>query len=255
MFLTSDPITAAQNADNNLGALAVTVSCNDIAAAGAEPVAVLLTMLLPPTTGAETAGIIVKQAEAAAKAVNVDIVGGHTEFTDAVIRPVVVATAAGISDKILSARGAKTGDAIIMTKYAGIEGTMILSNDYREKLALNDAEYQEAAGLINMLSVVPEGRLCAQIPEVTAMHDITEGGVLGAIDEICFSGNLGAEVYADKMPVLPLTDKICKKLSLDPYRLISSGSMLITARAPEKVLKILAENNISATAIGKVIDL
>jgi len=235
ILLSSDPITAT---DNNPGALAVYVCCNDIAAAGAEPVAVLLTLLLPPQTTTGTIDNIVSQAQNAASAINVDIVGGHTEWTDAVTRPVICGTAVGfLTDgrKPLGAGGIRPGDALIMTKTAGLEGTAILTN-------------QDPTAHI---SIIKEALLAAETPGTHAMHDVTEGGVEGAVWEMAAASGCGVTLSKKAIPITQQTKDICEKHNINPLKLIGSGSLLIATKEPKMLLKILQENNIQATVIGQ----
>lgn len=99
--------------------------------------------------------------------------------------------------------------------------------------------------------MVKEGRILAS-ENVSSMHDITEGGLFGAITEISTKTGLGFEIDLNKVPITDLTKRICEKLELSPYTLISSGSMLFTSSDGEKMVKILKENGIKATIIGKV---
>lgn len=251
MFLSSDPITAAVSMDNNLGGLAIHISCNDIASCGAEPIAVILTIIMPPDANVSDIKRIMEQAQNAADELNIDIVGGHTEFSDAVNRAIISATAVGQADKLIKTADALPGDYIVMTKYAGLEGTAIIANDCKDKLALTEEEWASARDCYSSISVVKEGLAMADL-NVRAMHDITEGGVLGAAIEMCGGNGLGAEIYADKIPLLPITDKICSTLGINPYRLISSGSMMAAMANPESVISKLASIGIKATVIGRI---
>jgi hydrogenase maturation factor len=146
---SSDPITAASQ---DAGKLAVHVSLNDVAAAGAEPVGLLLTVMAPPGTAPARLGELVRQAQEESAALNVEIIGGHTEFTDAVTRIVLCTTAIGLADvdgRVFSAAGAKPGDELVLTKWAGMEGTAIIASDLPEFAAahLTAEEAEFARGL------------------------------------------------------------------------------------------------------------
>lgn len=250
--LSTDPITGAAE---SAGRLAVLISCNDVAAAGAEPVGVLLTVMAPPDVRPEALRRVVKDAQAAAAEAGVEIIGGHTEVTDAVRRMVLSATVVGRAPagRVFSAAGARPGDEIVMTKWAGIEGTVILASDFPHLLegALDAGEMEEARRLRESVSVVPEGRAAAALP-VTAMHDVTEGGVLGALWEMARASGCGLFIEREKVPILPVTRKICARLALDPLRLISSGSMLMTASDGAAVVEGLAGARVPAAVIGRM---
>lgn len=256
VFVTCDPITGASS---NLGALAVHINCNDIAASGAEPLGIMLTILLPTSMDTAAVRSIVESAEDACKTLRMDILGGHTEFTSAVNSPVVSATAVGMARKAVKAKTMEAGDAIVMTKTAAIEGTWLIASDftaylkakYTEKLSLTAAEEEEAAALFKNISVLPESRIMVK-HEVTSMHDITEGGIYGAVAEMCYNSPLGAEILPSRIPVAPVTDKICKILKLDPYRILSSGSMVCTCKKPKALIAELNAAGIEAAVIGKI---
>jgi len=249
---STDPITAASH---DAGRLAVHVSLNDVAAAGAEPVGLLLTIMAPPGEDPHKLGELVRQAQEEAAALNVEILGGHTEFTDAVTRTVLCTTAIGLAPedgRVFSSAGARPGDEMVLTKWAGMEGTAIIASDLPEFVHkhLTHEEIAFAQSLMRQISVVPEGRLAAKL-SVTAMHDVTEGGVLGAAWEMAEASGCGVEVDTSLIPVQDVTRKICAAGGLNPYRLISSGCMLMAAVSGKQVAKALMANGIQAAVIGK----
>ena len=187
-----------------------------------------------------------------AEALGVDIVGGHTEFSEAVNRMVVSCTMLGTTRRIVKSSGAKAGDSIVMTKSAAIEATAIMANDHADKLlknGLTTEELVEAREYIAKVSVVEDAKIVWK-QNVSCMHDVTEGGVFGAVTELAEASGLGAMIYADQIPVTHLTAKICKILDVSPMRLIGSGSILIVTPDPEKVVKSLRNNGVDATVIG-----
>lgn len=249
--MSTDPITSA---DKNVAALTVHVSCNDAAAAGAEPIGLLVTLLIPPSATFEQIDELTDELSQAADEAGVDIIGGHTEVTDSVTRIVTSATviARAINDKPLAPSEMKKGDSIIMTKWAGLEGTAIIASDMREKLksALTDEELDEASGFISSISVVKEGLYAAR-NGATAMHDITEGGVYGALWELAYSSGTGITIDRDAIRIHPLTRRICAELNIDPYRLISSGCMLIAAPNGEEMVEGLKNIGIESAIIAR----
>ena len=250
--LSSDPITGAEN---EVGRLAVHISCNDVASCGAEPLGLLVTILVPPRATQSDLELVMSQISDTASSLNVDIIGGHTEVTSAVNRFVIITTAVGhvLKDKLVSTSGAMVGDDIIITKYAGIEGTAIIAHD-KEKELMDKIErdvLEKAKSLVKDISVVKEGIIAGRFG-VNSMHDITEGGVLGAVWEVAEASEKGAVVYADKIPVMDETLKICNIFNIDPFRLISSGCMIITCKNGEDLVKELESNGIKATIIGQI---
>jgi hydrogenase expression/formation protein HypE len=251
--LSSDPITASEH---NLGYLAVHISANDIATTGAVPVGLMLTLLLPPGTEPDLVGTIMRDVDKAAASLGMAVLGGHTEFTPAVTQPVASVTALGRVKKgqYVTAAGGRPGDTLLLTKSAAMEGTAILATDLKELLLpqLGAALIASAQDFLGSISVVPEGLLAAR-NGASAMHDVTEGGILGACSELAAASSCSVELWADKVPLAPETVAICRFLGLDPLGLIGSGALLIAAPDPETITNALQEANIPVTAIGRLL--
>lgn len=250
--LSTDPITGA-SAD--IGSLAIHVSCNDLAAFGIQPKGILLVLIAPPWATAEDVAAVIEQASQTAEKLGVSIAGGHTEVSDAVNRFIVTTTAIGFAESghMVQSDGGQAGDTLLMTKTGGLEGTAILAADQKARLSrvLSESDLAAARNLITQISVVPEGIIGGQLG-VHAMHDATEGGILGAAWEMAQACGLGLEITIDAIPLHPLTRQITHELGLDPYRLISSGSLLIATDKPDLVQKSLAESGILASQIGRL---
>ncbi|MDR2090074.1 MAG: AIR synthase [Clostridiales bacterium] len=247
ILLTSDPITASSRI---AGKLAVLVSSNDVAAGGGSPFCCLLTVIAPSFATAEDIKAVMTEAQEQAAALNIDIVGGHTEFSPYVSRTIVSCTMLGRAKRLVG-RALKEGDSILMTKYAGLEGTVILSNDMRGRLNLTAAEIAAADALTDRISVLEESRVAVNF-DISLMHDVTEGGVFGAVREVCMSNGVGADIFEEKIPLLPVTESICAQLGLNPYKLISSGSMLIFCEEPDALIEALKNEGIETAKIGEI---
>ena len=252
--LSTDPITGAVG---EIGRLAVHISCNDIASNGIEPLGIMLAVLLPEGTTEEQIEEMMKQAGQASEELGVEIIGGHTEITPAVMKPIIVSTAIGRGTKGSSqqAENMRPGDYILMTKQAGLEGTGIIAGDFKGMMTdfLTDEELEEAFKMLDQVSVVKEGVIAGKIG-TAGMHDITEGGVLGAVWEMCEIAGTGAEIWPDRIPVSEVTKKICNYFKIDYLRLISSGSMMIMARPDQKqqLEEELSKAGIPVACIGKI---
>ncbi len=250
--LSTDPITGAEN---GAGALAVHISCNDIASSGIKPIALMITIMVPPTYNEDGIEKIMREACQAAEELQVDIIGGHTEVTSAVNRPVISTTAIGklLKSKLVKTSGARVGDDVIMTKWAGLEGTAIIAADREAELReyFSKEELELAKSLARNISVVKEGVLAGEFG-VNSMHDVTEGGILGAAWEIAESAGLGIEVYLDSIPIKIITEMLSKHYGINPYRLISSGCMVIITDKGNELVKLLADNGVEAQIIGKM---
>lgn len=250
--LSTDPITGASS---NMGRLAVNVNCNDIASSGAEPLGILVTILAPPASTLDDIRNLMEEINEECEKLNIEVLGGHTEVTEAVNKLIVSCTVIGKNSlgSSVATSGAEEGDDIIVTKSLCIEGVSIIVNDYYDMIKdiLTEKELNDVTMNMNQISVVKEG-IIAHKYGVHSMHDITEGGILGALWEVAKASNKGFEVYENIMPVPEAARKICNKFEIDPLRLISSGSMLITTKGGEDLVKIFEKEGIKASVIGKI---
>lgn len=254
--MSTDPITAAIS---EIGRLAIHITCNDIASNGVEPLGIMLAMMLPIGTTVGEIETIMMQAQEVASSLGVEIIGGHTEITPAVNRPVIVSTAIGrtLAGGSQKAENMRPGDIILMTKQAGLEGTGIIASDFADQLSevLTAEEIAEAKGYMNLVSVVKEG-VAAGNMGTAGMHDITEGGVLGAVWELSEISGVGVELEEDKIPVSEVTRKICDHFGINYLRLISSGCMMIIVHPDreEAVMEAIRNVGVDVTRIGRVME-
>jgi len=253
-----DPITEALE---RIGWLGIHVASNDIAVRGVRPRWFLSTILLPQSEPLEALDVITRQMEAALKQVGGMLIGGHTEISPGIERPIVIVTALGVGtrDNVVLSGGARPGDHVVMTKAAGLEGTAIIASDFREKLlglGVPQSLIDEALDFFKEISVMKEALTLAEVKAATAMHDPTEGGLLNGLLEIAIASRCVIEVYEDRIPVRAPTKTICRALGLDPLRLISSGALIATVRPNllDLALDVLNNIGVSTSVIGRVVD-
>ncbi|MGL5099586.1 MAG: AIR synthase related protein, partial [Fusobacteriaceae bacterium] len=218
IYLSSDPITGATN---SLGKLAIHINANDIATSGTSPLGVMLTILAPENTKKWELENIILEAQSECDKMNMSILGGHTEITGAVNRIVVSVTAIGIGDRNDTERRGKgkPGDLLLITKGIGIEGTGIIASEKEKELLFHFGKdfVEEAKSFLDKTSVVKEGKLLGKF--VKAMHDVTEGGILGAVWEMAELFNLGANLDIQDETISESTKKICQFYEVDPLKL------------------------------------
>ncbi len=251
-IVSSDPITGAAE---DVGYLAVHINANDIAASGGEAVGIMVTVLLPKGATEQTLAEIMNGVYKAAEETGISVLGGHTEVTDAVTRPVVSATVIGksVGKRFFKTGGATVGDSVVMTKYAALEGTAIVASAHKEKLEklIGNELTEKAVGLKGFLSVIKDAKVACE-HEITSMHDITEGGVLGACFELAKASSVGIDICLEDVPVLTETKAVCNALDIDLYKLVSSGSLLITTKNGYEVCRALLECGVNAAIIGTI---
>jgi hydrogenase expression/formation protein HypE len=256
----SDPVTFASD---DIGWYAVHVNANDIACTGALPRWFLCTALLPERrAGASMVDSIFRQIRRACDEVGALLVGGHTEITYGLDRPILVGTMLGEVDPagLVKTSGAHPGDAIVLTQGVAIEGTAIIAREMREDL-LTRRGYpsdfiEHCSGFIYRpgISVVGAAQAACAATRVHAMHDPTEGGLATALWELATAARVGLEIDAWAVPVFEETRSLCNEYGLDPWGLIASGSLLLVVDAEDaqRVCNALRQADIEAVVIGRV---
>ena len=255
VILSTDPVTGTTK---DIGRWAVIVSANDIASSGAEVVGILVSSLLPPDTDEEALKVIMTELSDTCEELNIQIVGGHTEITDAVKNPLLTVTGVGKvkKDRFLGTGGGQIGDDLVVTKWVGLEGTSIIAKEKEDLLSerFSKAFIDKAKAFSEYLPVLAEAKAATQSnsAKVHAMHDITEGGVFGALWEMAESAGCGLSVDLKKIPIKQETVEICNSFDINPYELMSSGSMIMAVKDGESLVKELEEKGIHAAVIGSL---
>ncbi|MBA4685575.1 MAG: hydrogenase maturation factor [Candidatus Galacturonibacter soehngenii] len=249
--ISTDPITGTVK---DIGSLSVHVTANDLASAGAEPVGILLTVLLPEDVFESDLKEMMQQVEEACEKLHIQVVGGHTEITKAVNQPIISVTGVGkVKDgKMISTGGAKPGQDIVVSKWIGLEGTSILAKEHETALIKKYPRtlVETAKGFDQYISVVKEAAEAVK-SGVSAMHDVTEGGIYGALWEMAEASGVGLEIDLKKIPIRQETVEVCEFFHINPYGLISSGSMLMAIDNGYDLVRNLEKAGISAAVVGK----
>jgi hydrogenase maturation factor len=255
LVFTADPITGTPS---HIGQNSVEINANDIATTGARPKWYLCTILLPVGTREDSLREITREIHETAQRLGITVVGGHTEATPGLDRPIISGFMVGETrGRVLSSEGGKLGDRILLTKTAGLEGTAILARDRAallKKKGVPEELLKLARGYQEQISVVEEALLTAKLKGVHALHDPTEGGVLNGLWEMAEASGLGIEVWAETIPVAPATQVICMALGLDPLKLMSSGTLLIAVERSKRrrVQRALLKTRCQLAEVGKL---
>jgi hydrogenase expression/formation protein HypE len=257
LILKSDPVTFVSDA---AAYYAVAVNANDIATSGAVPRWFLSTLLFPPGTTPSEIVTVMTEIRDCCRQLGITLCGGHTEITDAVTRPVITGMVAGTVNRadLIDKKNLSEGDQILMTKALTIEGTSILAREFEQQLLENGLtrdEIDSGKQLLEQISIIPEATIAAADNGVTAMHDITEGGLATALEELSQAGNQRIAVDVDRIPIHDLTRRMCAVFGLDPLGLIGSGSLLISCGTGhvDKLIRDLENGGIQVTIIGKAL--
>ena len=250
LVVSTDPISLAAE---RAGTLGVHIACNDVAASGGDPSWLMSTVFVP--AGDEDAlSTITEQLHTAADSLGASIVGGHTEYTAMIDRPLLSLTAFGLADRFIPTGGAEPGDRVLLTKGAGIEATAILATDFRDDADVPSETLAAGETYFEEISVVPDARVVRSY--ATSMHDPTEGGVLAGLVELARASEVHVELEREDVPVREPTARLCAALGVDPLRTFGSGALLATVpeAAVEEVLAALDDAEIDGAVIGVVSD-
>jgi hydrogenase maturation factor len=258
LVIKSDPITFATDA---IGHYAVVINANDIATTGAIPRWFLATLLFPSGVTASFIRQVMHELESVCRRWGITLCGGHTEITDAVTRPVITGMLAGTvaKNRLIDKRDIKPGDNVLLTKAVAVEGTAIIAREFGDRLRelrMTESDIETCKNFLFSISILEEAQIARNCAGVSAMHDITEGGLATALMELSIAGEHRIKINMDRIPIFEQTEKICTLLGINPMGLIGSGSLLICSRKNET--QTLMDNirvaGINITCIGEVME-
>ena len=256
LVATADPVTFATD---QIGRYAVHVNANDIACLGAKPTWFMATVFLPEDASEHLAGEIFEQILSTCQELGIVPIGGHTEITIGLDRPIISGAMLGetTQEQLIRPDGAQAGDHVLLTAGIAIEGTAILAREAPDTLrdaGVGEEVIERATSLLLEpgISVVSAANVACATGHVRALHDPTEGGVVTALAELAYAAGLQANLNREDIPVLPETAEICDKLALDPLGLLASGSLLIVTDGAtcDDVVASLRESGVEAACIG-----
>ena len=256
LVLKSDPITFATD---SIGQYAVLVNANDIATSGAIPRWLLTTLFFPSGTTPSQIQHVFEELKSFCRQWGITLCGGHTEITDAVNRPIVAGMMTGTVARrdLIDKRRVEKGDRVLLTKGVAVEGTAIIAREFGvhlKKLGMTAGEINRCRQFLDNISIITEAKIAAATAGTSAMHDITEGGLATALEELSAAGGRSIRVDIDNISVFPETRKICALLDINPLGLIGSGSLLICCRSQDckKLMKAIGAAGVEVNLIGEV---
>ena len=256
----SDPVTFATD---QIGWYAVQVNANDVACTGGTPKWFLATLLVPERFTEDEAEAVFDQILEACRSIDVSLVGGHSEVTYGIDRPIIMGTMLGEveQDKLILTGGAQEGDSIVVTKGIAIEGTALLAREKASQLlqaGMSQKAIDKAASLLNVpgISVLHDARVACASSQDHSMHDVTEGGLVTGLREVAKASGLGLAIEESSVPILSECQEVCEALGLDPLGLLASGALLITLPTADVpgLLTSLEGEGINGFEIGTMIE-
>jgi hydrogenase maturation factor len=243
-------------------------NANEIATTGAAPRRMMVTVLLPegPTTS-ELVDKISAHLYSACRSIGVSLIGGHTEITYGLDRPILSATMIGEVERqrLVTPAGAKQGDCLLLTKGVPIEATSILAREFpghltdpRHPAFLSEMELQHARDFLHLpgISVLKDAQTAIQAGRVHAMHDPTEGGLLTALWELAQACGRSLKVDLEAIHIPDVSGRICQIMGINPLAAIASGALLMAVEAEDApaICSALAKEQIPCNQIGEVLE-
>lgn len=260
LVVATDPITFATE---NLGWYAVQVNANDVAVRGARPLWFLAVALLPEKrTDDRLVNQIFEQIYGACDEIGCVLVGGHTEITLGLERPMVVGQMIGQveRERLVTTGGAQVGDTLLLTKGIAIEGTALIAREREAQLVACGIPPEHVNRAKELLfnpgiGVAKEALLANRDVHVHAMHDPTEGGLATGIAEMALAARVGVTIQEQAIPILAETAEICAAVGINPLGTLASGALLLAVAPSDAatVIEALNSEHIRCAEIGRVV--
>lgn len=254
MVLSTNPVSAPME---DIAVYGIHKAVNNMAVTGAEPVGVMLSCMLPEGCEEKALQRMMSRAEELCQTLNIQITGGHTEVTKAVCEPVVTVTGVGSrkKDNQPDIRAIKPGQDVVVSKWIGLEGTVRIAKEHTDALLTRYPArmIDEAMEFEQFLSIVPEAATALK-SGVCGMHDVSQGGIFAALWEMAQKAGVGLEIDLKKLPIRQETIEICEFFDLNPYELLSGGSLLMTSEDGTGLVAALEREGIPAVIVGKTTD-
>ena len=256
LVLATNPVTWEVSSNHTYAAMAVYTALNNVAVSGARPIGIMVNVLLPTLANEAQLRELMKEMDQVCAGAGVQIMGGHTQVTRAVRTLVVTVTGAGkMAATPFSNKNIEPGMDLIVTKWIGLLGTALLAQEKEEELRQRYAQpfLDKAKMYSEYISILSEAAVAGQ-SGVCAMHDLSEGGIFGALWEMAEAAGVGLDIDLKKIPIRQETVEICEFFDINPYKLLSGGSLLLAAADGNQMVRELEQAGIASTIIGKTTD-
>ena len=256
--VTTDPITFTTE---EIGYYGVVVNLNDIATRGAIPKWFLATLLFPEGTDLTSIEKVFRQIHDACGRFGISFIGGHTEITPGIEKLILSGLMIGVvkRDRLVTTRGAKAGDLVVLVKGVCIEGTSIMAREKESELlsmGIAPSLIQRAKAFISDpgIEVLRVARIACDHATVHSMHDPTEGGLINGIVEMALASRKEIEIDLNKVPVYEESRILCERFGLDPLGVIASGALLLSISPSDlpAIQRAFQEASVSIQVIGQV---
>ena len=234
---------------------AVYDALNNIYAMGAGPIGIELALLVPTTENEAVLRETVRAIDAVCEDAGIVVLGGHTQVSRAVKNMTVTAIGEAYEQALTPSSAAAPGMDVIVTGYVGLEGTAILANEKRAELEtrFSKAFIDKSAAYIDHISTAMEAA-SAIGAGVAAIHDASQGGIFGALWDMAEASGIGLDIDLKKLPIKQDTIEISEFFDINPYKLLSGGSLIIIAADGTRVVRELEKTGQNAVIVGATTD-
>lgn len=248
-------VNTVTGAVENIGIYAVHSAVNNLAAKGAVPSAILVSAVFPEKIKETKLRLVMEHIGRTARKLEICVAGGHTEITPEVNSPILSVTGIGKLGAGYQPKAARPGQDVVVTKWIGLLGTALLAREKKQELLTRyPATFIDGAILLEeLMSVIPEAATAIK-SGVCAMHDASRGGIFAALWELAQNAGVGLEIDLKKLPIRQETVEICNFYDINPYELVSAGSMVMTADNGYDLVRALEKEHIHAVVVGKITD-
>lgn len=247
---------AATGMEKGIWRMAVYSCANNLYSSGGRPLALTTAVVLPAAAKEEELRYIIDELNSACSELKIALCSGHTEVSEHVKDAVVTVTCFGVTEtKALPTSEIVPDLDLVMTGRAGLCGTALLARRHAEELKerFPISLVEDACRFDQELSVKKAAEL-AKYHGAAAMHDVSEGGIFGALWEMCESAKVGMEVDLRKIPIRQESIEICEIYGLNPYQMLSGGSLLIAVKDGKRLVDFLSDAGVEASVIGWTTD-
>ena len=228
---------------------------NNLCCSGGEAVALMMTVMMPEQGEEDLLRSIMDSADTACRECGIQLSGGHTEISGAVQVPVVTMTLMGYAKEPHLTKDIRQDLELVMAGYPALTGTALLAREKEEELKLRfPLELVETAKEFDQLMVGKEAAQIGWECGAVAMHDISQGGIFGALWEFCESNGIGMDADLRKIPIRQETIEICEQYGWNPYQLLSGGSFLMAVPDGQKTVAQMRQAGICSAVIGRTTD-
>lgn len=260
VVMATDPLSILPELGyERAGRFAIQFVLADVAVSGLSPSHLAVSFSLPPEMRDEEFAAVWDGIHEECQDLGVSIVTGHTARYEGCSLPWVghgTGVAVGQRDELIYPDGAQPGDSLLVTRGPAVEATGLLTTLFPDQLSLGESELQQAQSLLGETDVVRDAMTVAAVGGVSAMHDATEGGLLGAFCELAASAGVQLRIDTDAVPVRPGVRPASEALGLDIWRATTAGTLLIAVRpeCTERVVDALESRNTPVGVAGEVTD-